>query len=60
LRSERIRRLVIENQTVTHDEELLTFEIGRIRDVREGPDGFIYVVTDENPGGIYRIEPNDD
>jgi aldose sugar dehydrogenase len=60
LRSERIRRLVIEDRQVVHDEELLTFEIGRIRDVREGPDGFIYVVTDENPGGIYRIEPNDD
>ncbi len=60
LRAERIRRLVIEDYTVTHDEEILTFELGRIRDVREGPDGFIYVVTDENPGGIYRIEPNDD
>ncbi|TVR33192.1 MAG: PQQ-dependent sugar dehydrogenase [Balneolaceae bacterium] len=59
LRPERIRRLVIQDYTVVHDEELLTFELGRIRDVREGPDGFIYVVTDENPGGIYRIEPND-
>jgi len=59
LRPERIRRLVIEDYTVIHDEELLTFELGRIRDVREGPDGFIYVVTDETPGAIYRIEPND-
>jgi glucose/arabinose dehydrogenase len=29
----------------------------RIRDVRQGADGLIYVVTDENPGGILRIEP---
>jgi aldose sugar dehydrogenase len=58
LRAERIRRLVIEDYAVIHDEELLYGEIGRIRDVREGPDGYIYVVTDEDPGGIYRIEPN--
>ncbi len=58
LRAERIRRLVIEDYTVIHDEELLYGEIGRIRDVRQGPDGYIYVVTDEDPGGIYRIEPN--
>jgi aldose sugar dehydrogenase len=58
LRPERIRRLVIDNYTVIHDEELLTFEFGRIRDVREGPDGNIYFVTDENPGGLYVIEPN--
>ncbi|MCC5913173.1 MAG: PQQ-dependent sugar dehydrogenase [Balneolaceae bacterium] len=60
LRSERIRRLVIEDRTVVHDEELLTFELGRIRDVRQGPDGMIYVVTDEDPGGVYRIVPNED
>ena len=57
LRPERIRRLLIMDGEVIHDEELLTFEIGRIRDVREGPDGNIYVVTDENPGGLYVIEP---
>jgi glucose/arabinose dehydrogenase len=29
----------------------------RIRDVRQGPEGFLYVVTDGNPGAILRIEP---
>lgn len=57
LQPERIRRLLVVDGEVIHDEELLTFEIGRIRDVREGPDGNIYVVTDENPGGLYVIEP---
>lgn len=57
LRPERIRRLLIMDNEVIHDEELLTFEIGRIRDVREGPDGYIYVVTDEDPGGLYVIRP---
>ena len=29
----------------------------RIRDVRQGPDGLIYVLTDENPGHLLRLEP---
>ncbi|MGD2166516.1 MAG: PQQ-dependent sugar dehydrogenase [Gammaproteobacteria bacterium] len=29
----------------------------RIRDVRPGPDGFIYVLTDQNPGYLLRLEP---
>lgn len=59
LRSERIRRLLIMDYTVIHDEELLLQEVGRIRDVREGPDGNIYVLTDEDPGALYMIEPSD-
>src|SRR5688572_14079915 len=29
----------------------------RIRDVRQGPDGFLYVITDEDAGALIRIEP---
>jgi glucose/arabinose dehydrogenase len=29
----------------------------RIRDVREGPDGLLYVLTDEDDGALLRIEP---
>ena len=29
----------------------------RIRDVRQGPDGNLYLVVDANPGGILRVEP---
>jgi aldose sugar dehydrogenase len=29
----------------------------RIRDVRQGPDGLLYVLTDEEPGALLRIEP---
>lgn len=61
LRSERIRRLVVQKHEgkyeVFHDEELLLGEVGRIRDVREGPDGYIYVLTDHSDGALYRIEP---
>ncbi len=59
LRAERIRRLLIEDHTVLHDEEILYNELGRIRDVRQGPDGFIYVLNDADPGTLFRIEPND-
>jgi glucose/arabinose dehydrogenase len=38
-------------------ERLLTPLRQRIRDVREGPDGLIYVVTDEDDGALLRIEP---
>ena len=30
----------------------------RIRDVKQGPDGLLYVLTDQNPGAILRIEPS--
>jgi len=29
----------------------------RIRDVRQGPDGLLYVLTDEEPGALLKIEP---
>jgi aldose sugar dehydrogenase len=57
LRAQRLVRMVIEDGELVHAEELLTQRIGRIRDVRLGPDGFLYVATDEEDGGIYRIEP---
>jgi glucose/arabinose dehydrogenase len=31
----------------------------RIRDVKQGPDGMIYLLTEENPGSLLRIEPAD-
>jgi glucose/arabinose dehydrogenase len=57
LRGQQVSRLVIKDGAVTHEEVLLKGEIGRIRDVRQGPDGFLYVATDEKDGGVYRLEP---
>jgi aldose sugar dehydrogenase len=57
LLQERIYRLVLDNGKVTHSEILVSGKAGRIRDVRQGPDGFIYFATDEKNGGIYRLEP---
>lgn len=38
-------------------ETLLTELHQRIRDVRQGPDGFIYVLTDEDDGALLRLSP---
>ena len=38
-------------------ESLLVELRQRIRDVRQGPDGLLYVLTDQNPGAVLRIEP---
>jgi glucose/arabinose dehydrogenase len=38
--------------------EMLLYDLRqRIREVRQGPDGFVYVLTDENDGALLRIEP---
>jgi len=42
---------------VVHEEELLYGELGRIRDVATGPDGYLYVLTDASDGALYRLEP---
>jgi len=53
-----LSRLVLDdNDRVVHEERLLGDELGRIRDVRTGPDGFIYVLTDSADGVIARLEP---
>ena len=51
-------RLTLEDERVTGEEHLLADRGQRIRDVRQGPDGFLYVVTDESNGRIYRISPS--
>jgi len=38
-------------------ESLLTELRQRIRDVRQGPDGLLYVLTEEEDGALLRIEP---
>jgi glucose/arabinose dehydrogenase len=50
-------RLTVENGRVTKEERHLA-ELGdRIRDVQQGPDGLLYVVTDEDDGRILRVVP---
>jgi glucose/arabinose dehydrogenase len=48
-------RLQFEGDKVVHEERLLGEFSKRIRDVRQGPDGYLYVLTDEEDGGLYKI-----
>ena len=50
-------RLRLDGEKVVKEERLLQGALGRIRDVRMGPDGFLYLVTDESPGVVARLEP---
>ena len=57
LASQRLVRLVIKENRVVGEEHLLTERGKRVRDVRQGPDGALYVVTDESDGELWRITP---
>ena len=57
LASQRLVRVVIKDNRVVGEEHLLTDRGSRIRDVRQGPDGALYVVTDESNGELWKISP---
>ena len=52
-----IQRITFNEGRPIQREPILTDLHQRIRDVRPGPDGLLYVLTDENPGLVLRIEP---
>jgi len=57
LRDRMLVRLVLDGEKVVREERLLQGVLGRIRDVRTGPDGLIYLLSDESDGVLARIEP---
>ncbi|MFN2409178.1 MAG: PQQ-dependent sugar dehydrogenase [Halomonas sp.] len=59
LSSEQLVRLQLDDNQVARQEVILDGEIGRIRDVRQGPDEAIYLLTDAADGGLYRLRPAD-
>ena len=52
-----LRRVVLRGGAVVDQEVLLEGRPGRIRDVRQGPDGRLWLLTDERRGGLYRLDP---
>lgn len=50
-------RLTLEGDQVVAEQRLLSGRGDRIRDVRSGPDGFIYVLTDSSRGTLLRLAP---
>jgi glucose/arabinose dehydrogenase len=56
LRGEILVRLELDGEKVKHEERLIKGAIGRIRAVETGPDGYIYLLTDEAEGVLARLE----
>ena len=56
LRGQALIRLELDGHKVVKEQLLLTELKERIRDVRQGPDGFVYVLTDNADGQILRLE----
>jgi aldose sugar dehydrogenase len=52
-----LRRIVLDGTRVVREERLLRPLGRRIRDVRQGPDGYLYILTDATDGALLRIEP---
>lgn len=50
-------RLDVEGDAIVGEERLFAGQLGRIRDVRVGPDGAIYLLTDEANGQLIRVAP---
>jgi glucose/arabinose dehydrogenase len=57
LRGQMLVRLRFDGEKRVREERLLEGELGRIRDVRAGPDGYLYLLTDADDGVIARLEP---
>jgi len=57
LRSESLVRLTFENGRVSGEEHLLGERGRRVRDVRQGPEGALYIVTDEGDGELLKLAP---
>jgi glucose/arabinose dehydrogenase len=58
LRGQALHRLVLDGDEVVGEEVLLRDLGERIRDVRAGPDGAVWVLTDSTEGRVLRIVPS--
>ncbi|MEA3276272.1 MAG: PQQ-dependent sugar dehydrogenase [Pseudomonadota bacterium] len=55
LKFRQIRRIELDGTRVVNEEKLTIGQ--RVRDARQGPDGYLYVLTDEDDGALLRILP---
>jgi len=58
LKGRRVSRLSLRAGKVEEEEQLMGEVGARIRDVREGPDGALYILTDEDDGRLVRMTPS--
>lgn len=57
LKYELVARLELDGEKVLSEERMLEGRYGRIRAVEEGPDGYLYLLTDAGNGRLLRMEP---
>jgi glucose/arabinose dehydrogenase len=57
LAGESVSRLTLDGSRIAAEERMLSNLQERIRDVRQGPDGFIYLLTDNPEGRLLRLNP---
>ncbi len=55
LKQQALIRLTLDGDKVASEERLLEEPGKRIRDVRVGPDGYVYVLTDESKGELLQL-----
>ncbi|MEG1038587.1 MAG: PQQ-dependent sugar dehydrogenase [Pseudomonas sp.] len=55
LASQELIRLQLDGDKVVHEERMLSELNARIRDVRVGPDGYLYVLTDAEDGALLKV-----
>lgn len=57
MKDTKLVRLTLESDRVTGEEHLLKDRGQRVRDVRQGPDGALYIVTDQDNGELWKVAP---
>ncbi len=58
LKDKTLVRLVVDGEKITKEERMLTKELDqRLRHVVQGPDGLVYLLTDESKSNIYQLSP---
>ncbi len=57
LRGQALIRVRLDGEKFVEDEFMLVGQLPRVRDVRVGPDGLVYLLTDQPNGAILRLEP---
>jgi glucose/arabinose dehydrogenase len=57
LSAQALTRIELQGTEVVHQERLLVDYGERIRDVRQGPEGFLYLLIDQENGALLRLEP---
>ena len=57
LKFRQLQRVQLKDGRIVGQPEVFQNDIGRVRDVRQGPDGLLYVLTEDEPGRLLRLKP---